>query len=220
MRARTRAHVIGIGVEVRRPAAAHLWRAAGTRARREPVYVRYNTGRHISTNGREKLNDALQFRRDAIGDEQQPQTPAGEVARDGGPVPFEFHPAQTVDHVNGILASRGACLCEPRTQSIDWPVPHAVGGVVEHLSDDAPSNLGVSRSLDFDQRRYAVAVNEQVVKRVTARGRLPAHEVESASEDGRSLVASYSNRTSGSMRTRWAFTVTGDKISRFETGQA
>jgi hypothetical protein len=45
-------------------------------------------------------------------------------------------------------------------------------------------------------------------------------EVVSASDGGRSLVAAYRNDTWGQMRTRWAFTVTGGKISRFETGQA
>jgi hypothetical protein len=45
-------------------------------------------------------------------------------------------------------------------------------------------------------------------------------EVESQSDDGRSLVANYTNATYGSMRTTWTFTVDGDKISRFETGQA
>ena len=34
------------------------------------------------------------------------------------------------------------------------------------------------------------------------------------------LSAAYRNDTWGEMRTRWAFTVTGGKISRFETGQA
>ncbi|MFE6225991.1 MULTISPECIES: DUF4440 domain-containing protein [unclassified Streptomyces] len=45
-------------------------------------------------------------------------------------------------------------------------------------------------------------------------------DVESASPDGRVLTASYTNSTWGTMRTRWSFTVTGDRISRFETGQA
>lgn len=45
-------------------------------------------------------------------------------------------------------------------------------------------------------------------------------DVESVSPDGRSLVATYSNATWGRMRTRWSFTVTGDHISHFETGQA
>jgi ketosteroid isomerase-like protein len=45
-------------------------------------------------------------------------------------------------------------------------------------------------------------------------------EVESQSDDGRSFVANYSNETYGHMRTRWSFTVRGDRISRFETGQA
>jgi hypothetical protein len=45
-------------------------------------------------------------------------------------------------------------------------------------------------------------------------------EVESQSDDGRSLVARYSNSTWGQMRTAWSFTVDGERISRFETGQA
>jgi hypothetical protein len=45
-------------------------------------------------------------------------------------------------------------------------------------------------------------------------------EVESQSDDGRSLVVNYTNSTWGAMRTTWEFTVEGDRISRFETGQA
>jgi hypothetical protein len=45
-------------------------------------------------------------------------------------------------------------------------------------------------------------------------------EVVSAADGGRSLIAAYRNDTWGEMRTRWAFTVGGGKVSRFETGQA
>jgi hypothetical protein len=45
-------------------------------------------------------------------------------------------------------------------------------------------------------------------------------EVERVSPDGHTLEVTYSNSAWGSMRTRWTFTVTGDRISRFETGQA
>ncbi|MET8508802.1 nuclear transport factor 2 family protein [Streptomyces sp. NPDC004787] len=45
-------------------------------------------------------------------------------------------------------------------------------------------------------------------------------EVEDENDDGRSLVATYTNDTWGSMRTAWRFTVEGDKVARFETGQA
>jgi len=45
-------------------------------------------------------------------------------------------------------------------------------------------------------------------------------EVESASDDGRTLVANYRNDTWGAMRTSWRFTVRDSKISRSETGQA
>ncbi|MFD5327613.1 nuclear transport factor 2 family protein [Streptomyces sp. NPDC127092] len=45
-------------------------------------------------------------------------------------------------------------------------------------------------------------------------------EVEDETDGGRTLVATYTNDTWGSMRTTWRFTVSGDRISRFETGQA
>jgi len=61
------------------------------------------------------------------------------------------------------------------------------------------------------------------LKRVTANlheTRQRLQEVESAADGGRSLIAAFRNDTWGDMRTRWAFTITGGKISRFETGQA
>jgi SnoaL-like domain len=45
-------------------------------------------------------------------------------------------------------------------------------------------------------------------------------EVESQSEDGRSLIVNYTNSTYGTMRTHWEFTIEGDRVARFETGQA
>jgi hypothetical protein len=45
-------------------------------------------------------------------------------------------------------------------------------------------------------------------------------EIESQSDDGRSLIARYRNDTYGEMRTAWTFHITGDKVTRFETGQA
>ncbi|MFI6640066.1 nuclear transport factor 2 family protein [Streptomyces sp. NPDC050504] len=45
-------------------------------------------------------------------------------------------------------------------------------------------------------------------------------DVESQSDDGRSLVALYRNDTWGAMRTAWRFTVEDGKVARFDTGQA
>jgi hypothetical protein len=45
-------------------------------------------------------------------------------------------------------------------------------------------------------------------------------EVESQSEDGRALIVNVTNSTYGTMRTHWEFTIEGDKVARFETGQA
>ncbi len=51
----------------------------------------------------------------------------------------------------------------------------------------------------------------------SSHGRL---DVVEAHDAGLSPIAAYRNDTWGQMRTRWAFTVTNGKISRFETGQA
>lgn len=45
-------------------------------------------------------------------------------------------------------------------------------------------------------------------------------EVVSVSDGGTTLLADYRNDTYGTMRTRWSFQVTGDRISRIEAGQA
>lgn len=50
-----------------------------------------------------------------------------------------------------------------------------------------------------------------------AEGRM---EVESQSEDGSSLIVNVTNSTYGTMRTHWEFTIEGDRVARFETGQA
>ena len=44
--------------------------------------------------------------------------------------------------------------------------------------------------------------------------------VEHEDEDGLYLLARYSNDTWGEMQTFWRFQMTGDKISRIDTGQA
>lgn len=45
-------------------------------------------------------------------------------------------------------------------------------------------------------------------------------DVESESDEGRALIASFSNSKWGSMRTAWRFTVSDGTIARFEAGQA
>ena len=73
---------------------------------------------------------------------------------------------------------------------------------------------GATMSDDGTDRDLASWADREIF---TSHGHL---EVVSASDGGRSLVAAYRNDTWGEMRTRWAFTVSGGKISRFETGQA
>jgi hypothetical protein len=73
---------------------------------------------------------------------------------------------------------------------------------------------GATMSDDGTDRDLAAWADREIF---SSRGHL---EVVSATDGGRSLIADYHNDTWGDMRTCWAFTVAGGKISRFETGQA
>ncbi|MEW2066318.1 nuclear transport factor 2 family protein [Streptomyces sp. NPDC007346] len=70
---------------------------------------------------------------------------------------------------------------------------------------------------DDGSERDLAAWTEKEIFSPKANGRM---KVVDASDDGRALVVDYTNDMWGTMRTRWVFTVTGDRISRFETGQA
>jgi hypothetical protein len=76
------------------------------------------------------------------------------------------------------------------------------------LTEDA------TMSDDGSERNLEEWVDREIF---SADGRM---EVESQSDDGRSLVVNYANSTYGTMRTDWKFTVEGGKVARFETGQA
>ena len=73
---------------------------------------------------------------------------------------------------------------------------------------------GATMSDDGSERNLQEWVDREMF---SAEGRL---DVESQSDDGRSLIINASNSTYGAMRTFWRFTVESDKVARFETGQA
>ncbi|MFF9150545.1 nuclear transport factor 2 family protein [Streptomyces sp. NPDC014861] len=73
---------------------------------------------------------------------------------------------------------------------------------------------GATMSDDGTDRDLASWLEKEVF---SSQGRM---DVESVSPDGRTLTATYTNSTWGAMRTRWSFTVAGNQITRFETGQA
>jgi hypothetical protein len=73
---------------------------------------------------------------------------------------------------------------------------------------------GASMSDDGSERNLEDWVDREIF---SSSGRM---DVESQSDDGRSLAVTYTNATWGAMRTRWSFVVEGDTISRFDTGQA
>jgi len=72
---------------------------------------------------------------------------------------------------------------------------------------------GATMSDDGSERDLEEWVDREIF---SANGRM---EVESESDEGRSLIALYANSTWGAMRTAWRFVIEGDKVSRFETGQ-
>jgi hypothetical protein len=82
-------------------------------------------------------------------------------------------------------------------------------GLYALLADGATmSDDGSDRDLDAWLDREMFSTNGRI-------------EIESTtSADGLSLLAQVTNDTWGAMRTRWKFFVDGDKITRFETGQA
>jgi hypothetical protein len=73
---------------------------------------------------------------------------------------------------------------------------------------------GATMSDDGSERDLTEWVDRELF---SAEGRM---EVESQSDDGHSLIVNVTNSTYGTMRTHWEFTVEGDKVARFETGQA
>ena len=76
------------------------------------------------------------------------------------------------------------------------------------LTDDA------TMSDDGSERDLAAWTEKEIF---SSSGRM---DVDRVSPDGHTLEVTYTNSTWGSMRTRWTFTVTDGKVSRFETGQA
>ncbi len=71
-----------------------------------------------------------------------------------------------------------------------------------------------SMSDDGSERNLEEWVDREIF---SSNGRM---QVDTESDDGRSLEVTYTNSTWGAMRTKWHFVVDRDKVSRFETGQA
>lgn len=96
----------------------------------------------------------------------------------------------------------------------------AVRALIDAINDNdsgaffAALTPGATMSDDGTDRDLAEWVDREIF---SANGHL---DIESEADDGLSLIARYRNDTWGEMRTRWAFTVTDGRVSRFETGQA
>jgi hypothetical protein len=75
-----------------------------------------------------------------------------------GPVSEEFS-----EHVLGLETIGAARLLKGTLQALDWPIRNGVSGVVEHLSDDFPSNPRIRAALDFDEHRDSILIEEEVI---------------------------------------------------------
>ncbi|HEY4020872.1 MAG TPA: nuclear transport factor 2 family protein [Pseudonocardiaceae bacterium] len=94
------------------------------------------------------------------------------------------------------------------TQFVDAINAGDKDGLSALLADGATmSDDGSDRDLDAWLDREMFSTNGRI-------------EIESSSGEGLSLIAQVTNDTWGAMRTTWKFFVDGDKIIRFETGQA
>ncbi len=106
-------------------------------------------------------------------------------------------------------------MVEP--QDLNDPVVRQVVAAVNAGDRDGFFALltpGATMSDDGSERDLTEWVDREIF---SADGRM---EVESQSDDGLSLIVNYTNSTYGSMRTHWSFTIEGEKVARFETGQA
>jgi hypothetical protein len=72
-----------------------------------------------------------------------------------------------------------------------------------------------SLSDDGSQRNLTEWIDREIF---TANGHFTG--IESRQPGGLQMIARFSNDTWGEMRTKWSFQLTGDKISRIDTGQA
>ena len=105
----------------------------------------------------------------------------------------------------------------PTSDELTDPIVRAFVEAVNAGDPDAFFGLladGATMSDDGSERNLAQWVDREIF---SSDGRM---EVDVQSHDGRSLVVNYTNSTYGTMRTTWKFIVEGEKISRFETGQA
>src|SRR5262249_19722885 len=97
------------------------------------------------------------------------------------------------------------------------PVVRALVAAVNAGDRDAFFGLltpDATMSDDGSERDLREWIDREIL---SADGRM---EVESQSDDGRSLIVFVTNSTYGRMRTHWEFVVEGEQVSRFETGQA
>jgi hypothetical protein len=87
----------------------------------------------------------------------------------------------------------------------EWMQPSQAARATPWIARSRPSASAAVRLAAFDREIFSVYGHMSV---------------EQQDEDGLHLLARYRNDTWGEMSTFWRFQVTGDKISRIDTGQA
>lgn len=121
----------------------------------------------------EEGDDARELGRDRVGDEDEPHPRALEVPRDRRPEGLGVEVVvgeEGGEHLmrRPLLLARAACF-ELRPDALDRQVRDRVDRVVEHLGDHFPPRPRVAAPLHLDQRRHALAVDEEVIERPAVR---------------------------------------------------
>jgi hypothetical protein len=119
----------------------------------------------------EELDDAAQLRGDGVGDEHEPHLASTQVGVGAFPeiLRVDVDTQAVLDFRLAVQAIRLAALLELLGQGLHRSVGVRVRRVVEHLGDDLAADARVSRTLDLDEGRHTVLVEEEVVE-----GELPA----------------------------------------------
>src|SRR5579872_6928510 len=100
----------------------------------------------------EKLNDALQFRRNLVRDEDHTNFASLKICLHHRPVAIGITSVYELSHpLSWIRSLRVAMRLECGSDRFNRPVDDSIRGVVQHLPNHLAPDAGVGASLDFNQ---------------------------------------------------------------------
>jgi hypothetical protein len=118
----------------------------------------------------QELDHATQLARDLVGDKHHPHLPRTQILLDMRPELLDVRllGRKLRDDRVRVFPFALALARKQLAHLLKRPVHDAVGGVVEHLPDDRPADPGIGASLNLDERRHSILVEEQMVDRPAA----------------------------------------------------